>query len=76
MAAQAPNPETAARAANRALYLLRVLDREHKHEELYAAMRAVREELQTIALNLPVVAEMWSRPDVRPNGVVQPSMFE
>lgn len=70
------DPETAARAAQRALYLLRVLDREHSVDELHAVARAVRQELNTVALNTPVVSGMWSRPEVSKAGEIQPSMFE
>lgn len=74
--ARAVNPETAARAVQRALYLLQFLDREHTPEQAYAAMRAVRHELQTVAVHLPVVTYGTSRPEVNRHGVVQPSMFE
>lgn len=36
-------------AAQRALTLLRVLDREHDVEELHRVMRAVRHEVETVA---------------------------
>lgn len=70
------NPETAARAAQRALYLLRVLDREHSVDELHAVARAVRQELNTVALHTPRVDDMWSVSEVNKVGTVQPSMFE
>lgn len=70
------DPETAARATQRALFLLRVLDREHTNLEAHAVMRAVRQELNTVALHLPLVGDMYSVPEVSPRGEVQPSMFE
>lgn len=74
--ARAVNPETAARAVQRCLHLLQVLDREHSSEEAHKTMRAVRSELQTAGQVLPEVGDIWTERILRRSQDPQPSLFE
>lgn len=71
----AVEPDAAARAVQRALHLLQVLDRKHTDEEAHRVMRAVRHELETAAGRLPDVGDVWSERILRRARPDQPDMF-